>query len=150
MSSKDILVPNIGDFKDVEVIEVLVKAGQKIKKNDSLITIESDKSSVEVPSTSDGVIEKINMKIGDKVSEGDLILTVDKESKTDVKVQPLQKNKVRNSIILKISLNSNGDRISYEFIKGKNNKSPSRILDQSSLGVIFIPSRACCLASLGS
>ena len=55
MSSKDILVPNIGDFKDVEVIEVLVKAGQKIKKNDSLITIESDKSSVEVPSTSDGV-----------------------------------------------------------------------------------------------
>ena len=54
--SKDILVPNIGDFKDVEVIEVLVKVGQKIKKNDSLITIESDKSSVEVPSTSDGVI----------------------------------------------------------------------------------------------
>ena len=93
--SKDILVPNIGDFKDVEVIEVLVKVGQKIKKNDSLITIESDKSSVEVPSTSDGVIEKINMKIGDKVSEGDLILTVDEGSKTDVKVQPLQKNKVK-------------------------------------------------------
>ena len=95
MSSKDILVPNIGDFKDVEVIEVLVKAGQKIKKNDSLITIESDKSSVEVPSTSDGVIEKINIKIGDKVSEGDLILTVNEGSKTDVKVQPLQKNKVK-------------------------------------------------------
>ena len=93
--SKDILVPNIGDFKDVEVIEVLVKIGQKIKKNDSLITIESDKSSVEVPSTSDGVIEKINIKIGDKVSEGDLILTVNEGSKTDVKVQPLQKNKVK-------------------------------------------------------
>ena len=93
--SKDILVPNIGDFKDVEVIEVLVKVGQKIKKNDSLITIESDKSSVEVPSTSDGVIEKINIKIGDKVSEGDLILTVNEGSKTDVKVQPLQKNKVK-------------------------------------------------------
>ena len=95
MSSKDILVPNIGDFKDVEVIEVLVKAGQKIKKNDSLITIESDKSSVEVPSTSDGVIEKIKIKIGDKVSEGDLILTVSEESKTDVKEKPLQKNKVK-------------------------------------------------------
>ena len=93
--SKDILVPNIGDFKDVEVIEVLVKVGQKIKKNDPLITIESDKSSVEVPSTSDGVIEKINIKIGDKVSEGDLILTVNEGSKTDVKVQPLQKNKVK-------------------------------------------------------
>jgi len=95
MSSKDILVPNIGDFKDVEVIEVLVKAGQKIKKNDSLITIESDKSSVEVPSTSDGVIEKINIKIGDKVSEGDLILTVNEQSKTGPKVQPLQKNKIK-------------------------------------------------------
>ena len=93
MSSKDILVPNIGDFKDVEVIEVLVKTGQKIKKNDSLITIESDKSSVEVPSTSDGIIEKIEIKIGDKVSEGDLILTVREESKTEVKEKPLQKNK---------------------------------------------------------
>ena len=98
MSSKDILVPNIGDFKDVEVIEVLVKAGQKIKKNDSLITIESDKSSVEVPSTSDGVIEKINIKIGDKVSEGDLILTVSEVSKTDVKEKPLQKNKVKEVV----------------------------------------------------
>ena len=98
MSSKDILVPNIGDFKDVEVIEVLVKAGQKIKKNHSLITIESDKSSVEVPSTSDGVIEKIKIKIGDKVSEGDLILTVSEESKTDVKEKPLQKNKVKEVV----------------------------------------------------
>ena len=98
MSSKDILVPNIGDFKDVEVIEVLVKAGQKIKKNDSLITIESDKSSVEVPSTSDGVIEKIKIKIGDKVSEGDLILTVSEESKTEVKEKPLQKNKIKEVV----------------------------------------------------
>ena len=102
MSSKDILVPNIGDFKDVEVIEVLVKAGQKIKKNDSLITIESDKSSVEVPSTSDGVIEKIKIKIGDKVSEGDLILTVSEESKTDVKEKPLQKNKVKEVVSKKL------------------------------------------------
>ena len=51
---KKILVPNIGDFKNVEVIEVLVKSGQEIKKNDPLITLESDKSSVEVPSTYDG------------------------------------------------------------------------------------------------
>ena len=98
MSSKDILVPNIGDFKDVEVIEVLVKAGQKIKKNDSLITIESDKSSVEVPSTSDGIIEKINIKIGDKVSEGDLILTVNEESKLDEKEKPIQKNKIKEVV----------------------------------------------------
>ena len=101
MSSKDILVPNIGDFKDVEVIEVLVKAGQKIKKNDSLITIESDKSSVEVPSTSDGIIEKIKIKIGDKVSEGDLILTVSEESKADMKEKPLKKNEVKKVVSIK-------------------------------------------------
>ena len=59
----------MGDFKDVEIIEVLVKEGQ-IKKNDSLITLESDKSSVEVPSTHEGVIEKIIIKIGNKVNQG--------------------------------------------------------------------------------
>ena len=62
MTSTKILVPDMGDFKNVEVIEVLVKEGQQIKKNDSLITLESDKSSVEVPSTHEGVVEKINVK----------------------------------------------------------------------------------------
>ena len=76
MSETEIKVPNIGDFKDVEVIEVLVNEGQSIKKNDPLITIESDKSSVEIPSTISGKIKSINLKIGDKVSEGDLILSV--------------------------------------------------------------------------
>ena len=56
--SKQVLVPDIGDFEKVEIIEVLVKPGDSIKKNDSLITLESDKSSVEVPSTEDGKIEK--------------------------------------------------------------------------------------------
>ena len=68
MPEKKILVPNIGDFKNVEVIEVLVKSGQQIKKNDPLITLESDKSSVEVPSTDEGKIKKIIVKVGDKVS----------------------------------------------------------------------------------
>jgi len=76
MADQKILVPDMGDFKDVEIIEVLVKVGQNIKKNDSLITLESDKSSVEVPSTHEGVIKKINVKIGDRVNKGDLILSV--------------------------------------------------------------------------
>ena len=58
MTKIKISVPDIGDFKDVEIIEVLVKEGQSINKNDSLITLESDKSSVEVPSTHSGKIEK--------------------------------------------------------------------------------------------
>ena len=74
MTKKDIKVPNIGEFKNVEVIEVLVKKGQEIKKNDPLITIESDKSSVEIPSSLDGKVISLNVKIGDKVSEGDKIL----------------------------------------------------------------------------
>ena len=75
MSNK-VIVPDIGDFENVEIIEILVKSGDVIKKNDSIITLESDKSSVEVPSTAEGVIENINVKIGDKVSKGDVLISV--------------------------------------------------------------------------
>ena len=83
MTEKKLLVPNIGDFKNVEVIEVLVKSGQQIKKNDPLITLESDKSSVEVPATDEGKINKIIVKVGDKVSEGSEILSLDSVSKKE-------------------------------------------------------------------
>ncbi len=87
MSENEIKVPNIGDFKDVEVIEVLVSEGQTLKKNDPLITIESDKSSVEIPSNFDGKIKALKIKIGDKVSEGDLILILETTPQTQKKVQ---------------------------------------------------------------
>jgi pyruvate dehydrogenase E2 component (dihydrolipoamide acetyltransferase) len=77
MSKKDIKVPNIGDFKNVEIIEVLIKNGQEIKKNDPLITIESDKSSVEIPTKLEGKVTSLNVKVGDKVSEGDKILEIE-------------------------------------------------------------------------
>ena len=77
MSETEIKVPNIGDFKDVEVIEVLVSEGKTLQKNDPLITIESDKSSVEIPSTFEGKIKSLKIKVGDKVSEGDLILILE-------------------------------------------------------------------------
>ncbi|WP_435163058.1 2-oxo acid dehydrogenase subunit E2 [Candidatus Pelagibacter bacterium nBUS_25] len=80
MSETEVKVPNIGDFKDVEVIEVLVSEDQIIKKNDPLITIESDKSSVEIPSNFEGKIKNLKIKVGDKISEGDLILTLDSKS----------------------------------------------------------------------
>ena len=80
-----LLVPDIGDFEKVEIIEILVKKGDKIKKNDSVVTLESDKSSVEVPSTFEGVIENINVKIGDKVSKGDLLITLKNTSQPDKK-----------------------------------------------------------------
>ncbi|MDB3873510.1 pyruvate dehydrogenase (acetyl-transferring), homodimeric type [Pelagibacteraceae bacterium] len=81
--STEIKVPDIGDFKEVEIIEILVTEGQKISKNDPLITLESDKSSVEVPSTENGTIKKINVKIGDKVSKGSVIGLLEGEGKVD-------------------------------------------------------------------
>ncbi len=74
--TEKLLVPDIGDFENVEVIELLVKEGQEIKKNDPVITIESDKSSVEIPSIFSGKIDNIVVKVGDKVSKGDLILNI--------------------------------------------------------------------------
>ena len=81
MSETEIKIPNIGDFRDVEVIEVLVTEGQTIQKNDPLITIESDKSSIEIPSNYEGKIKSLKTKIGDKVSEGDLILILESKLK---------------------------------------------------------------------
>src|SRR6185503_9296692 len=69
----DIVVPDIGDFEGIPVIEVLAKPGDAVKKNDSLITLESDKASMEVPSSSDGTVVEMLVKVGDKVSKGTVI-----------------------------------------------------------------------------
>jgi|TARA_B110000259_G_scaffold169092_1_gene198678 pyruvate dehydrogenase E2 component (dihydrolipoamide acetyltransferase) len=99
MSEQEIIVPNIGDFKEVEIIEVLVKEGQIIEKNDSVITLESDKSSVEVPSNYGGKIKKINTKVGDKVSEGSVILLIETNESSQVKKITTPKDEKNNEII---------------------------------------------------
>ncbi|HEX4597961.1 MAG TPA: biotin/lipoyl-containing protein, partial [Burkholderiaceae bacterium] len=70
-------VPDIGDFRDVQVIEILVKAGQSIKAEQSLITLESDKASMEIPSPMAGIVRELKLKLGDKVSEGSPILELE-------------------------------------------------------------------------
>jgi pyruvate dehydrogenase E2 component (dihydrolipoamide acetyltransferase) len=87
MSDKEIKVPNIGEFKDVEVIEVLVSNGQSVSKNDPLITIESDKSSVEIPASFNGKVKSVKIKVGDRVSEGDLILTIEQSGEEEKKIE---------------------------------------------------------------
>jgi pyruvate dehydrogenase E2 component (dihydrolipoamide acetyltransferase) len=87
MSDKEIKVPNIGEFKNVEVIEVLVSNGQSVSKNDPLITIESDKSSVEIPSSFEGKVKSVNIKVGDKVSEGDTILIIENNGEVKVDIE---------------------------------------------------------------
>jgi pyruvate/2-oxoglutarate dehydrogenase complex dihydrolipoamide acyltransferase (E2) component len=77
MSTIEVKVPDIGDFTDVPVIEVLVKPGDTVKAEDSLVTLESDKATMDVPAPADGVVKSVGVKVGDKVSEGHLILTLD-------------------------------------------------------------------------
>jgi dihydrolipoamide dehydrogenase len=77
MSEQQIKVPDIGDFDEVAVIEVLVKVGDTVKAEQSLITVESDKASMEIPSSHAGVIKALAVKVGDKVSEGSVVLTLD-------------------------------------------------------------------------
>ncbi|HEX3140880.1 MAG TPA: biotin/lipoyl-containing protein, partial [Rhizobacter sp.] len=77
MAIIDIKVPDIGDFKDVAIIEVLVKAGDTIAKEQSLITVESDKASMEIPASHAGVVKELKVKVGDKISEGSLLLTLE-------------------------------------------------------------------------
>src|SRR5690349_2271457 len=79
MAALEVKVPDIGDFKDVEVIEVLVKPGDRVAAEQSLITVESDKASMEIPSSAAGVVKEMKVKVGDKVSEGSLVLVLDGE-----------------------------------------------------------------------
>ena len=90
--TEKLLVPDIGDFENVEVIELLVKEGQEIKKNDPVITIESDKSSVEIPSIFSGKIDSIVVKVGDKVSKDDVILNISSVNQKLSSSQDVPKN----------------------------------------------------------
>jgi dihydrolipoamide dehydrogenase len=88
MSLIELKVPDIGDFKDVEVIELLVKPGDTVKAEQSLVTVESDKASMEIPATQGGVIKELKVKLGDKVSEGSLLAVVEGEATGGAKAAP--------------------------------------------------------------
>ena len=78
----EVKVPDIGDFKDVEVIELLVKPGDAIAKDQSLITVESDKASMEIPSSAAGIVKQLMVKLGDKVSKDSPLLVIDSEAQS--------------------------------------------------------------------
>ncbi|MGK0298429.1 MAG: dihydrolipoamide dehydrogenase [Gammaproteobacteria bacterium] len=81
----DVKVPNIGDFNGVEIIDIPVKEGEIIKPEETVITLESDKATMDIPSDMGGLIKKIHVNIGDKVAEGDVILTLEGEQKAETK-----------------------------------------------------------------
>ena len=111
--AQNISVPDIGDFKDVEVIEVLVKPGDQINKNDPVVTIESDKSSVEIPSLISGKVKELKVKIGDKVSEGSILATIDNGKAT---LEPVKEKKTK-PIIEKEIKKSNGNATPVREVK---------------------------------
>ena len=80
MAAIEVKVPDIGDFKDVPVIEILVKPGDAVKKEDSLVTLESDKATMEVPAPAAGVVKEVRLKVGDKVSEGSVVLVLEADA----------------------------------------------------------------------
>ena len=134
MKEIDIKVPNIGDFTDVEVIEVLVNEGQDILKNDPLITIESDKSSVEIPSNFEGKVKSLNLKVGDKVSEGDLILILESLS-SESKIKEETKIEKQSEPIVEIKQATEQISISEKKIKDISSASPKARKFARELGV---------------
>ena len=126
MTTTKITIPDMGDFKDVEVIEVLVKKGQTVKKNDSLITLESDKSSVEVPSTHEGKINEVKVSVGDKVNQGDIILTLEtKSSSNETKEKKVVQQKPKSQKIIKQSTIEKQAPAPVVSLSGKSSASPN-------------------------
>src|SRR3954470_928320 len=90
MAGVEVKVPDIGDFKSVEVIEVLVKPGDTVTKEQSLVTLESDKATMEIPSPGEGVVKELKVKLGDKVSQGSVILTLEAAQSAGPEKKPLR------------------------------------------------------------
>ena len=95
----NIMIPDIGDFKSVEVVEILVRAGQSVQKEDPLITLESEKATMDVPAPCSGTVVEVRTAVGDEVSEGSLILLIEKaESQHDSNINASQKKAEPESI----------------------------------------------------
>jgi pyruvate dehydrogenase E2 component (dihydrolipoamide acetyltransferase) len=110
---KDILVPDIGDFKEVEVVEILVKPGDTVAKEQSLVSLESDKATMEIPSPEAGVVKELKIKVGDKVSQGSVLLALEAsgaapaaektvEKTAEKKPEPQKENPPAPSVVTRV------------------------------------------------
>jgi pyruvate dehydrogenase E1 component len=122
---QNISVPDIGDFETVEIIEVLVKVGDQVNQNDPIVTLESDKSSVEVPSPFSGKIIELNIKVGDKVSKGSLLAKLEGSASSAIEKEKNQKDlsAVKETNNNKAEIKNN---ISNEVVEKKSAKSASK------------------------
>src|SRR5438105_8640788 len=114
--ASEVKVPDIGDFKNVEVIEVLVKPGDAVAKEQSLVTLESDKATMEIPSPGAGVVKELRIKVGDKVSQGSPILVLESsqaEKKPEAPKAPPASAAAPSADRKSTRLNSSHEWISY-------------------------------------
>lgn len=121
----EVLLPDIGDFRDVEVIELLVAPGDRVAKDASLITLESDKASMDIPAPESGVVKSVRVKLGDRINRGDLILTLESEgavveparSPSPAQVKPTAPAPVATGRLIEIPLPDIGDFHNVEVIE---------------------------------
>jgi pyruvate dehydrogenase E2 component (dihydrolipoamide acetyltransferase) len=125
----DLIVPNIGDFKNVEIIEILAKPEQSVKKNDGLITLESDKSSVEVPCQFSGKIKNIKVKVGDRVSQGDIIGQIELSSAEKIEEKTIKNN---DKIIENLTNSISNKKIEPQTINAAVNKNENNYTKSAS------------------
>ena len=118
---KNIELPDIGDFDEVEVIEILVSVGDKIKADDSILTLESDKASMEIPTPSSGVVSSINVNIGDKIKQGDVVVTLESdeegEESTQLNGKKVEASEKASSKIVAVTVPDIGDFDEVEVIE---------------------------------
>jgi pyruvate dehydrogenase E2 component (dihydrolipoamide acetyltransferase) len=95
MATEEILIPDIGNFDSVDVIDILMNIGDAINHDDPLLTVESDKASMDIPAPFSGTVKEIKVKVGDKVKEGSLVAVVEKIKKSKKKLRKNQPQKMR-------------------------------------------------------
>ena len=126
-TQKNVELPDIGDFDAVDIIEVLVKVGDSVNENDSIITLETDKATMEIPAPFAGKVAAISIKVGDKVAKGDLILTLESESENSEDAEansdnsessvPVDKNSKSGSNLNNVELPDIGDFDAVDIIE---------------------------------
>ena len=123
IKTKDVLIPDIGEFDKVEVIEVLVKSGDIVSSEDPLLTMESDKASMDVPSPFGGIVKTVKIKAGDKVSQNDLILTLSVEGGEN---SSFEKTSNGSSIPKKLEDANSSQKVSIEIPSSPRNLEVSK------------------------
>jgi pyruvate dehydrogenase E2 component (dihydrolipoamide acetyltransferase) len=130
----DVKIPDIGDYSDIPVIEVYVKAGDQVEAEQSLITLESDKASMDVPSPASGIVKEIKIKIGDKVSKDHTFLILEAEESSSSVVAatpskptppPVQQAAPTSAPVVKEALQVQAPAVTHDTISGTSHASPS-------------------------